>query len=65
MLIAELYEQSAHNRHEEHNHTDGRHEGLALAAKIIKKHKEGLTSLQIAMDCSCSLSDVRTIVENL
>lgn len=59
MLIAELYEQSGHR------HTDGRHEGIALAAEIIKKHREGLTSLQIAMDCSCSLSDVQTIVENL
>lgn len=65
MLIAELYEQSAHSRHEGHNHTDGRHEGLALAAEIIKKHREGLTSLQIAMDCNCNISDVQTIVKNL
>lgn len=65
MLIAELYEQSGHSRHAGHEHTDGRHEGLALAAKIIKKHKEGLTSLQIAMDCSCSLNDVQAIIENL
>ena len=55
MLIAELYEQSAHSRHEGHNHTDGRHEGLALAAEIIKKHREGLTSLQIVLSSTCLL----------
>lgn len=65
MLIAELYGQSSHSQLESHRHTDSRHEGLVLAAEIIKKHKEGLTSLQIAMDCSCSLNDVQAIVENL
>lgn len=65
MLIAELYKQSDTVRDTVSSHTDSRHEGLALAAEIIKKHKAGLTSVQIAMDCSCSLDDVGTIVENI
>lgn len=65
MLIAELYKQSDNSMRTGFKHTDGRHEGLALAAEIIKKHKAGLTSVQIAMDCSCSLDDVGTIVRNI
>ncbi|MDE7268686.1 MAG: hypothetical protein K2N89_14600 [Lachnospiraceae bacterium] len=65
MLIAEIYNQSDNSRHAGFKHTDSRHEGLALAAEILKKHKAGLTSVQIAMDCSCSLDDVETIVDNI
>ena len=65
MLIAELYKQSDNKRHTVFDHTDSRHEGLVLAAEIIKKHKAGLSSVQIAMDCSCSLDDVGAIVENI
>lgn len=65
MLIAELYHQSDNSRHTGFKYTDSRHEGLALAAEILKKHKAGLTSVQIAMDCSCSLDDVETIVDNI
>ena len=65
MLIAELYKQSDNSGHTVFKHTDSRHEGLALAAEIIKKHKAGLSSVQIAMDCSCSVDDVGAIVENI
>ena len=36
MLIAELYKQSDNKRHTVFDHTDSRHEGLVLAAEIIK-----------------------------
>lgn len=65
MLIAELYKQSGNSRHTVFYPDDSRHEGLALAAEIIKKRKSGLSSVQIAMDCSCSLDDVEAIVRNL
>ncbi len=65
MLIAELYKQSGNKCHAGPAHSKGRHEGLALAAEIIKKRKTGLTSVQIAMDCNCSVDDVETIVRYL
>ena len=65
MLIAELYKQSDNSGHTVCKHTDSKQEGLALAAEIIKKHKAGLSSIQIAMDCNCSLDDVGVIVENI
>lgn len=65
MLIAEFYKQSDRSRTTEECHTDSRHDGLLLAAEILKKHKDGLTTVQIAMDCGCSLGDVETIVGNI
>lgn len=65
MLIAELYKQSGNRSRTGLGHSKGRHEGLALAAEIIRKRKAGLTSVQIAMDCNCSVDDVETIVRHL
>ena len=65
MLIAELYKQSDNSRNTSFNHTDSIRDGLALAVKIIKKHKAGSTSVQIAMDCGCSLNDVESIVKSI
>lgn len=65
MLIAEMYKQSDNSRCTGFNHTNNWHDGLILAAEIIKKHRAGLTSVQIALDCNCSFEDVETIIRNI
>ncbi len=65
MMIAELYKQSGNRSRTQPDHSKGRHEGLALAGEIIRKRKTALTSVQIAMDCNCSVDDVETIVRHL
>ncbi len=65
MLIAELYKQSGNRNRTGPDHSKGKYEGLVLATEIIRKRKAGLTSVQIAMDCNCSVDDVETIVRHL
>lgn len=65
MLIAELYKQTGCGRHTGRDLADGRREGLALAIEILKRHKAGSTSMQIALDCGCSLGDVEAIIRNI
>ena len=48
ILIAELYKQSDNSGHTIFKHIDSRHEELALASEIIKKHKASLSFVQIA-----------------
>lgn len=61
MLLAEKYIQTDTSA----SGNCRRNEGLALGIEIIKKHKEGLSAIQIAIDCGCSLDDVMAVTENL
>jgi len=65
MLLAEKYLQADINERKSHERREGILEGLALGVKIIKKHKEGLSAIQIAMDCGCSLDNVESVIRNL
>lgn len=66
MVIAELYKQSNNSVNKGYSNAGGgKREGLALAAEILKKRRRGLTTVQIAMDCNCSLDDVETIVGSI